>query len=222
MGMEREDSLFDLNLYRNQKQLLAEKNAKKLYSMVEDYAIRYANIREKVRAKHLFRQQIQSNHNGSLPKYLEDIFDQWFLFDYHTIQGETMFSLFLKQRSSKLSEPEMILGALFLTTFVEPYEIIEIDEEIGTMFVRGAQNNKLISMKSVEGFDLIKGEYIFVRRLPLITKDWIIGPIFHIQSRDFLDAMLDEYEFASKSNSSLTWRTYLKKQGYFLLAQILS
>jgi hypothetical protein len=217
--MVKEDSFIDLLTYREQKQLQGEKNAAKLLELASDFAVRYANIREKVRAKHLFRQQILFSSELPLPKYLDDIFQQWFLFDYHTIQGETMFSLFLKQHAAKLSEPELVLGALFLTTFVEPFKIIEMDEEQLRLEVRDLSNGRSYSIKiSITSSSHLKsGKYVFLRRLPLITNDWSIGPIF--PTDELIHPITESYEQACKVNPSLTWRSFLKRTGYILLAQ---
>ncbi|WP_442595543.1 hypothetical protein [Neobacillus sp. D3-1R] len=222
MMNEKEESVFDLVSYRDQKQLQAEKNAKSIYSLATDFAIRYSNIREKVRAKHLFRQQIYFHQELPLPNYLEELFQQWFLFDYHTIQGETMFSLFLKNYSNRLTEPEMILGALFLTTYVEPFEIIEVSQESRTMLVRDALEAKkfTITLCSNEITYGNKGEYVFLRRLPLVTKDWAVGPVFSVPSNELAKQVIFSFMESKKNNSSLTWRAFLKRQGYFLLAQV--
>lgn len=221
MMKEKGETLFDLVSYRDQKQLQAEKNADRIYSLAYDFAIRYSNIREKVRAKHLFRQQIYFHNELPLPRYLEDLFQQWFLFEYHTIQGETMFSLFLKKYSTQLSEPEMILGALFLSSYIEPFEIIEVDQGNRILIVLEVSEGKKFNIKLISNEITYenKGEYVFLRRLPLVTKDWPVGPIFSIQSNETIKQVISTFEQSKKNNSSLTWRAYLKRQGYFLLAQ---
>jgi hypothetical protein len=222
--MEIEKTLIDFNSYRQQKQLQAEHNAASLFSLATDYSIRYSNIREKVRAKHLFRGQIHYSDELPLPKYLEDIFQQWFLFDYHTIQGETMFSLFLKQHSTKLSEPELVLGALFLATYLEPFKMVEINNEKRCFIVKEIveEENQYTIIKTSNVFDLKKGEYVFLRRLPLLNKDWAIGSVFPIETKELIDQLVDTYKQIKLVNPSLTWRTYLKRKGYFLVANFRS
>lgn len=218
---EKGEIIFDLVSYREQKQLQAETNAERIYSLATDFVIRYSNIREKVRAKHLFRQQIYFHNELPLPKYLEELFQQWFLFDYHTIQGETMFSLFLKKHSTVLTEHEMILGAVFLTSYIEPFEIIEVDQENRLLIVKETTEGKIFSITMIANEITYgsKGEYVFLRRLPLVSKDWAIGPIFLVQSNELIRQVTSSFEQSKKNNPSLTWRAYLKRQGYFLLAQ---
>jgi hypothetical protein len=218
-NMNNEELLFDLISYRNKKQIQAEKNASRLFSKATDFAIRYSNIREKVRAKHLFRQQIYYSNDIPLSKDLEDIFQQWFLFDYHTIQGETMFSLFLKQYSSELSEHELIMGALFLTTYVEPFEVVGWEEKVGVMLVKDIFEGKTFTLKNhaEEVFNLKSGDYLFFRKLPLLTYDWIIGTIFPIKTKERVNQLITTYEQTKTVNPTLTWRTYLKRKGYVWL-----
>jgi hypothetical protein len=219
--MNREESLIDFISYRDRKQNQAEAHAENLYRLASEFAERYANIREKVRAKHLFRQQIHQSSEFSFSHDLEDIYMQWFLFDYHTIQGETMFSLFLKQQSTKLSEPELILGALFLATYLEPFIIVKVDKEQGILVVKEFLEEKVCRIRYTQNdCEYLAGELVMFRRLPLITCDYAVGSFYRINNTDELLQLVHTYKQAKDSNSPLTWRTYLKRNGYIWLAKL--
>jgi hypothetical protein len=218
--MRREESLIDFISYRENKQKQAEGQALNLYTFASEFALRYSNIREKVRAKHLFRQQIHQSSDRSFSNELEDIYSQWFLFDYHTIQGETMFSLFLKHESNKLSEPEFILGALFLATYVEPYIIVNVDKDKGCLVVKECLEGKECTIKYInQNLDYRIGDYIMCRVLPLITYDYPVGIVFQLERTMEVNQLVHTYKLAKQSNPSLTWRTFLKRNGYIWLAR---
>jgi hypothetical protein len=214
--MEKLDDIFDLISYRNHKQQQAETNAFNLYSLAMEYAVKNSNIREKVRAKHLFRQQLSIKSEELFPGELEDFFNQWFLFDYQTIVGETMFSLFLKQQPVKWTEPEMILGALFLTSYIEPFEVLESNQVTRTIIVKNIMEEKIFTIIN-EDTSYEKGTYVCLRKLPLVAKDWAVGSHIFIQTKEVISQVVETFQTIKIANPSLTWRSFLKKQGYFRL-----
>ena len=74
---------------------------------------RYTNIREKVRASHLFKELVNLPHEAALSDSHEQLFFQWFAFEYVTIQGKTLLQLFLADQAKQKTESFLIQGAFF-------------------------------------------------------------------------------------------------------------
>jgi hypothetical protein len=216
--MDMEGSILDLNSFREIKQLQGEKNAVQLYKLAGDYTERTANIREKVRAKHLFRKTLGLPPEAAFTSLQNEVFQNWFLFDYKTIQGSTMFSLFLKNNSRQLSEPDLIQGALFLTSAMEPIRIIKIDHNVITAV--GAESESPFQMRHMHRNLPETCEWLFIRKIPIQMFDFAMGPVLPVKDKVTVDRMLDAYSEAKKKFPELTWRAFLKTNVlYFLFGE---
>ncbi|WP_394137597.1 hypothetical protein [Cytobacillus oceanisediminis] len=218
--MDMEGSILDLNSFRETKQLQGEKNAVQLYTLAEDYTERTANIREKVRVKHLFRKTLGLPPEAAFTSLQHEVFQNWFLFDYKTIQGSTMFSLFLKNNSRQLSEPDLIQGALFLTSAMEPVRVVKIDCTVITAV--GAESESPFQMRHMHGHlpDMSTCEWLFIRKIPIQMFDFAMGPVLPVKDKVIVDRMLDAYSEAKKKFPELTWRAFLKTNVlYFLFGE---
>ncbi|MBT2691171.1 hypothetical protein J7I93_23845 [Bacillus sp. ISL-47] len=215
--MDMEGSILNLNSFRETKQLQGEKNAVQLYTLAGDYTERTANIREKVRAKHLFRKTLGLSPEAAFTALQNGVFQNWFLFDYKTIQGSTMFSLFLKNNSRQLSEPDLIQGALFLTSAMEPIRVKKFDRNVITAV--GAEHESSFQMRHMDGDlpDMSAGEWFFIRKIPIQMFDIAMGPILPIKDKVTVDRMLEAYSEAKLKFPELTWRAFLKTNVLYFL-----
>lgn len=215
--MDDNETILNFEAYRNQKQLQGEDSARQLYKRAMDFTDRNANIREKVRGKHLFRRMTGLSGETPLTPPLEEVFSEWFLFDYKTIQGFTMFSLFIKKSSQQLTEPELILGALFLSTVLEPVVVAGTDNHKGQLTVKSRLSDQqvIISSETVDVLNLKKGELVFLRRLPLVAKDILLGNIYPVSHLNAISDMDQDFN----EQIELTWRAFLKRYAYSYLVQ---
>ncbi|MBN8200884.1 MULTISPECIES: hypothetical protein [Bacillaceae] len=215
--MDMDGSIMDLHSFRKAKQLQGEKNALRLYTLSRDYTERTANIREKVRAKHLFRKTLGLDPEAAFLPIQQAVFQDWFLFDYKTIQGSTMFSQFLKNNSRELSESDLIQGALFLTSVMEPIRIIEVCQKV--ISASRAEDNTpfLLSQNGVFRPELSKGWYL-IRRIPIQMYDLPIGPFISIQSYEAVNRLTEAFSKSKLEVPDLTWRAFLKSNVLFFIS----
>lgn len=218
--MDMDGSILDLNSFREAKQLQGEKNAAQLYDLAMDYTERTANIREKVRAKHLFRKTLGLSPETPFSVLQSEVFQNWLLFDYKTVQGSTMFSLFLKYNSRKLSEPDLIQGALFLTSAVEPVRVINHSHKVIT--ASGAEDGRQFQMRHIKGDfpEMPAGKWFLIRKIPIQIYDFPIGPILPVKDNKLVEIMLEAYLEAKSKFPELTWRSFLKSNVLSFLSRI--
>ncbi len=211
--MQEQDGLLDLVKYRKKKQTIAEDQVQQLYSDAFDFALKETNIREKVRAKMIFSKRFNLSEPSLVSDEAERLFQQWFLFDYKTIQGRTLFFQYLQ--SKPLTEPIKMLGALVLTAALEPVILNSFSLEENEVRLRChnvfQDEEEDVKMNSASHSELLIGSVYFVRKVPLITEQWIIGPLFLVESMDNVSNLLNHYRQMNQETGVL-WRTFLKEE----------
>ncbi|MGE6755660.1 hypothetical protein ACQKFO_19770 [Rossellomorea sp. NPDC071047] len=212
--MQEPESLLNLEQYRQKKQRMAEHHIEDLYRKAYEYALKETNIREKVRAKMIFSKRFLIHDDTLLDEEVEKLFQEWFLFDYKTIKGQTLFFQFLQ--SHTLHESVKLLGAIVLTAAWEPIIIRKIDtqnEEV-TFTCKNVIQDEEVSVKTNLDFNkkgIREGGVYFVRKVPLVTHQWILGPVFPVKSEGILSDVKNHYGQMNQKTGVL-WRTYLKEE----------
>lgn len=219
----KDKELLDLSQYRIKKQRIAEEQIDELYQQAYQYSLKETNIREKVRAKMLFEKRFHMKEPSLVSKKAEDVFHQWFLFDYKTIKGQTLFFQFLQSR--KLSAPVKMMGALLLTAPPEPVIVTDIhsgDHEVLITAEHIIHDQKECVKTSGERVseDIQPGSLYFMRKVPLVTDQWLIGPVFEAGSSD-LQAEIKKHYHQKNHETGVLWRTFLKEEApsYILKGQ---
>jgi hypothetical protein len=215
----QDKELLDLSQYRIKKQRIAQEQIDELYQHAYQYALKETNIREKVRAKMIFAKRFQLKEPSLVSKKNEEVFHQWFLFDYKTIKGQTLFFQFLQSR--KLSEPVKMMGALLLSAAPEPFLVNQIHEDGGELFMTGQniihERNESIKATLKYLKDEIKEDSLyFMRKVPLVTNQWIIGPVFQAES-NHLQAAIKNHYHRKNHETGVLWRTFLKEEAPFYI-----
>ncbi|TYR82101.1 nicotinate phosphoribosyltransferase [Priestia megaterium] len=191
---------------RVQKQLQSDHAIQRFYDEYLFFVNRYTNIREKVRASHLFRERMGVSHDAELSAQMEDLFLQWFAFDYVTIQGQTLFQQFLREQVSKQHASFLIQGALFLTSVLEPIVVSKVPN---SFFLKGQipLTNKQAIIKDVRGrfIDIQLGQAVWCRKIKSIGYDVLIGSFF-VQDAKIIEQLHHSFDKKSK----MTWRAFLK------------
>ncbi|MDQ0272210.1 hypothetical protein [Cytobacillus purgationiresistens] len=206
----RDHSILNLNEYRALKQAQGERSINHLHSLAMDFINQHVNIREKVRAKHLFRKKLELPPEEALSEQLQVIFLDWFMFDYKTVQGLTIFNLFIKYRTLCLKEYELIQAALCLSAVMEPLEIAHISKD-GKVSVKEADGKAAsLQISSMNPLNLQQGAVLLLRKVPGVYHDIVIGPVIHLKAADRLEKIKMGFERCKISEPEMTWRAYLK------------
>ncbi|WP_175990653.1 hypothetical protein [Bacillus sp. Marseille-Q1617] len=210
----QDKELLNLSQYRKKKQRIAQEQIDELYRQAYQYALKETNIREKVRAKMIFAKRFHLKEPSLVSKKAEEVFHEWFLFDYKTIKGQTLFFQFLQSRN--LGEPLKMMGALLLSAAPEPVIISEILSEDNEVLIKGENiihEQKECVKTSMEHInDVIQsGSLYFMRKVPLVTDPWLIGPVFEAGSSD-LQAVIKSHYRQKNHETGVLWRTFLKEE----------
>jgi hypothetical protein len=222
--MQEQESLLNLEQYKQKKQRMAEEHIKDLYKKAYEYALKETNIREKVRAKMIFSKRFLLHDETQMVEEVEKLFQEWFLFDYKTIKGQTLFFQFLQSHS--LHESVKLLGAIVLTAAWEPIIIRKIgnqNEEV-TFTCQNVIQDEEVSVKTslnCKEKGIYEGGIYFVRKVPLVTHQWILGPVFPVKSEGILSDVKHHYGQMNQKTGVL-WRTYLKEEAPNFIIRSLS
>jgi hypothetical protein len=210
----QDKEILNLHQYRMKKQRIAEEQIDELYRQAFEYALKETNIREKVRAKMIFAERFHLKEPSLVSKKAEDVFHQWFLFDYKTIKGKTLFFQFLQ--SQKFSEPVKMMGALLLTAAPEPLLVTGNQSRDREILITGKNiihdREESVKTSTERSPEEIKPNSIyFVRKVPLVTDQWLIGPVFKAAGRD-LPEQINEHYLLKNHETGVLWRTFLKEE----------
>ncbi|MBN8192026.1 hypothetical protein JI667_07695 [Bacillus sp. NTK074B] len=217
--MQEQESTLDLEQFRQKKQKIAEGHIEDLYRKAYEYALKETNIREKVRAKMIFTKRFLHHDEGRMSPGVEKLFQEWFLFDYKTILGQTLFFQFLQNHP--LHESTKFLGAVMLTAAWEPIQVVEKDDRTINCrtLIQGDESSVKINHVCIE-MEITEGQVYFVRKVPLVTHQWIIGPVFSMKSSDVTQNLKSRFSQMNQKTGVL-WRTFLKEEApHFILPSL--
>ena len=217
--MQEQESTLDLEQFRQKKQKIAEGHIEDLYRKASEYALKETNIREKVRAKMIFSKRFLHHDEAGMSPGMEKLFQEWFLFDYKTIKGQTLFFQFLQ--THPLHESTKILGAVMLTAAWEPIQVVKKDgQTMGCQtLMQGDETLVKMNHLCIE-MEMTEGHVYFVRKVPLVTHQWIIGPVFSVKSSDMTENLKSRYSQMNQKTGVL-WRTFLKEEApHFILPSL--
>ncbi|RKD68753.1 hypothetical protein ATL39_3215 [Sinobaca qinghaiensis] len=115
----------DFQAYKKQQQAEADEALISLLSRFSEWVEAHTNLREKVRAKHLFEEW-----TGCPTAELEQgewniNFLDWMKYDYKSVAGSRLFDQFIKAEAASLSSTQRQLAALIMVSALELFSINE-------------------------------------------------------------------------------------------------
>lgn len=200
------DKIVDFKLIRQEKVESLITFAAQHMGELQYFVNREVNIREKVKAKHIFR-----NKNRIMVKEFtndeELLFHDWFTFDYLTLKGLTIYQSYVSSKTSKLHPLHSVIHALFMASVLEPFRVIKVNNN-------HIYAEKLLTKEVVEiNIKLLKSsreireeEDIFIRTIPIYDQLLCISEVYVQKERDIINSLLKDIE-----KSEENWRTFLKK-----------
>ncbi|MRX72720.1 hypothetical protein GJU40_11225 [Bacillus lacus] len=152
---------------------------------------RHANIREKVKAKTLFRSLIAKSDQSSLTERESAIFNDWFSFDYQTAAGKTMYQLYLTGKNS--ASPA---DALLLANLLKPYLVTEKhfpETKLQPLLIEQDKKSDYLSLRLKEEHHMVPGSFLFLRCVPLLGSWMQIGTAAYASSESVSRLTRDFY-----------------------------
>jgi hypothetical protein len=212
VGNDKE--IIDFQALREKKENQAETAVSSLYHDYMTFLYRELNIREKVRAKHLFCNLAEIPPETLRNSEWEACFFHWLAFDYKNITGGSLLQLYLDQHKKITGEHIYIIGALLMASVIEPAFANE-QKSNKNLIVESTFEGGLSSLKGLDGsFSEIEiGDLIFIRKVRLAQSYLQLGPIIKIpliKQKGILQRLQNDYGQMKFKNDELTWRAFLK------------
>lgn len=169
------------------------------------YVERQVNIREKVKAKHIFSEQISLEKGVVFSSLQDKLFNDWFTYDYVTISGMTIYQSYIKNANGQKHPLDSVVHALFMASVLEPFKVKKtVGENIHAKKLLTGEECVIKTDRKVE--EVAPSSILFLRSIPLLDGQLCVSNIFIQQDDTLIDALLTEYKKSSES-----WRTFLKK-----------
>lgn len=215
--VENGTPIVQLQTFREKKQLQGEEASFQLIEKVKRYSARHLNIREMVRAKHIFKLHLQLKEEDEIPSRVYPLFEDWLIFDYQTIQGVSVFQLFLQRQRKQMREYEMIQAALCMAAVMEPLLITAYDEKT----IRGYDLNEVeqcVSLIKVAQppLPISEGTVVYLRKIPGIKNEFAFSPILLCQHVHPFMELRTNYKRMGKKD---TLRSFLKHRALDILPE---
>lgn len=195
--------IVNLEQHRKEKETQLQSFLVKHVEEFEGYIVKNSNIREKVKAVHIFREKVGCSIPRELTKLEEQLFLNWFSFDYIIIQGFTLYQVFLKNIDKKSSPFDAVFHALFMASVLEPFKIIEVNDD--HLLAQHLMTNEKSTIKSNVATFFKSEDLVFLRCVPIY--DYLYSLHAGFQFNDVKrEALLNHFQ-----QTELSWRTFLKK-----------
>lgn len=199
------DNIVQLASLRKEKEYQLISFINQHVNSIQGYVDRHVNIREKVKAKHIFSGKIGSETIPVFSNLQEQLFIDWFTYDYLTIRGMTIYQTFVTQQGNNRHPLDPVVHALFMASVLEPFKVIKSAEThiYAEKLLSGEQCKIKIHSNRVVPY---QDEVIFLRSIPVFDQFICISDIFVQREKASILNLLTHLDKESEG-----WRTFLKK-----------
>ncbi|GEL08052.1 hypothetical protein [Salisediminibacterium halotolerans] len=211
MRSRKTEFMVDFPRLKKQKQLEATQKLSVLYEGVFDYIEREANLREKVRAKAIYKHKIGLGKTSMITVEEDEHFQHWFAFDHITAAGSRMFDLYIRDNQEKLDKKTLEIAGMVMLMHLEPF------------YVQFSNSDNFIIAPLFEPFVYqevsplkpmtmpVEKEFILARTVKLGFERKMIGPPITIKEECEEDVALRL--LTASEQGQLAYRKYLKEFG---------
>ncbi|RSL32916.1 hypothetical protein D7Z54_12885 [Salibacterium salarium] len=208
----------DFEEYRKEKQQQADQDFIELLELYTGWLKHHTNLREKVRAKHLFAEltnrAVEDLEEQPWKRYFED----WFAFDYITIIGTRLFDMFVKEKADVLSPEKIQMSGLVMTAALEPFQILKQEDQGALVTPLLREDEKRLTSLFETSRNVGETSYILARTIHCGFENRIFSPIVPLvlpEQNDFID----QWKTLSKAKEAEQQRLrFMKENGASWLA----
>jgi hypothetical protein len=216
--------LVDFLAERHAKQRFYDDIHQKLMDDFFEFTCQSLNLREKVRAKHLFRNRVNISSEVLLHPSWEAQYGIWFMLEYQNIKGERMIEKYLSEKHASLSEEELHLAAYWMATYPSVYKVAE-EWQDGYRLVDLWTDVEIDATLKRDEFvqkEFIVDQYIFARVVKVGFIHCFIGPYALVSKDKVQDIKLNmekSFDQSKEENSPWSWRLFMQHHGIEVLQQ---
>jgi hypothetical protein len=216
MQRRKVEFLVDLKKVKMNKQKVIQHKFTDLYDWMFTFVQSQANLREKVRAKHLFCHKLGLDNKQELETSLQVHFEHWLLFDYVTVVGSRLFDLFIRAKKNEMSKQMLELSGILMLMHLEPFRVHDNKDQVVRVSPQFDQGKKIIEASPyLFKPDVKEGDLVFMRVSSVGFEKRIIGPTTLIDPY-FEDQIIEELNSVNNQGQS-EYRRYLKEYGVDML-----
>lgn len=174
-------------------------------SQLQNYINKNVNIREMVKAKHIFNAKVERNRSVPFSSLEDLLFQDWLKHDYLTIRGTTIYQEFIHQfsKANGIHPLQQVLHALFMASVLEPFKVIKFEEH--HIYAEKILTGEQAFIYVTSPLEITTNKIVFFRSIPIFTQLLCISDLFAVDEEKMNKFFLDFH----KSQDS--WRTFLKK-----------
>ncbi|MFC4737585.1 hypothetical protein ACFO4L_13360 [Bacillus daqingensis] len=199
---------------KREKQEAYHREAEDLYEWLFHFLERDLNMREKVRAKHMFRDLCGFQTETVLTREEELHAEHWMLFDYITVIGSRPFDLFIRSHSSELTPKMKETAGMMMLMHLAPYRVLHTSgsEHLLSPF----QEEREIAVRAVGSPQQAEaGELILARVAQVGFEKTMVGPCIRIDPKHEEKVLEKLRYFEAKGRKS--YHRFLKETGISFL-----
>lgn len=186
------------------------------------YAERETNLREKVRARHVFSTITGDDSFPEKNPQWEDWFQLWYALDYLNIRGYRHLDGYLHKYRTDLTDKELRMIASLMTSYLSVFRL-QIDEESGCFmareFFRGQDAGDLVlglnGLEEGSPLYLLRPVKVGVYHVPAGPA----APVTRKQAKamnEWLESMY-QAEWRQRTDESFSWRVFMQHWGVGLI-----
>ncbi|MGJ9382347.1 hypothetical protein [Salipaludibacillus sp. CF4.18] len=216
MKGKKAEFIVDFSRVKEDKQKRIHNNFTELYAWMFTYLQSEANLREKVRAKHLFRHKLGLPKDAVLTDDLQVHFEHWLLFDYVTVIGSRVFDMFVRAKKNELSKQQLEICGIMMLMHLEPIQIIEKKKnKIMYTPLFETKNKQIEATPYLFPGKFHEGDLVLSRVLKMGIENKLIGPSIQVSPSYYKDVVKRLEKNYAEGPS--VYRRYLKEYGIDML-----
>jgi hypothetical protein len=222
-----DDKIISLNKERENRLVLARQVKQSLWKRLVDYSANVFNLRDKVRAKHIFCQRLGLEPERLLETFWQIHFQAWLVLEYRNIQKERAIDLFLREHRTELSNAEWLTFGQFMAAYLSVYEVKRLDGQLG--FTDLLSNEAIyvhIETESDESLIRIEEQLtlpqIWIGRLVRVGPSYgLLEPYHRVRCFpwDIERRIRSAYASYKKESGIGSWRSFMQQNGIGVLLE---
>jgi len=215
MQRRKAEFLIDLQKVKMNKQKVMEHTFTDLYDWMFTFVQSEANLREKVRAKHLFCHKLGLDNKIELDPSWQVHFEHWLLFDYVTVVGSRLFDLFVRKKKKEMPKQMLELSGILMLMHLEAFRVHDVkDQSISVSSLFDPEKRDEVSPYLFKS-DVKENDLVFMRISSIGFHKRIIGPTAVIDP-SFEDKIIEKLKLVHNQGQP-EYRRYLKEYGVDML-----
>ncbi|GAB7388856.1 hypothetical protein BSNK01_26940 [Bacillaceae bacterium] len=220
MGSQGKDwqRVIDFAQEREARQRAYCEAEKSFFQGLQKFAEQNVNLREKVRARHIFRALTGASAEELVLPRWEAQFESWFLLEYLNIKGRKILERYIEEKRQELNEAEITVAAHLLVTYPSVYLLCERRDDAYKLREIWREGESPVQWVAAErlGGPAAVGDYLFARIAKVGFIEQAVGTTTLLNEKGIpalKEQMRKKYEEFRKKTAGGSWRLFMQRYG---------